>query len=267
MDLALADKRALVTGSTGGIGEATSKMLAREGAAVVVQGRNESAGRRVQQQIEAAGGKAVVAIGDLSTDDGAKRVVDKAQAEFGAIDILVNNAGAYEVLGWADATPQQWLDTFNQDVLSMVRMIRSLVPQMKQLGWGRIIQISSVVGVQPLAAQPHYGAAKAAVINMTVSLAKELANSGITVNTVTPGPIMTAGWVEWARGIASARGWGDDLAQVEHRIVQEILPNSVGRVGRVDDIANAVAFLASPIAGFINGANLRVDGGSAQSVN
>jgi 3-oxoacyl-[acyl-carrier protein] reductase len=267
MDLTLTGKRALVTGSTGGIGEGIAKTLAREGAAVVVQGRNESAGRRVQQQIEASGGKAVVAIGDLSTDDGAKRVADKAVAEFGAIDIVVNNAGAYEVRAWADATPQQWLDTFNQDVLSMVRMIRLLVPQMKQLGWGRIVQLSSLVGVQPLAVQPDYGAAKAAVINITVSLAKELAATGITVNTVTPGPIMTAGWVEWARGIANARGWGDDLAQIEHHVVQEILPNSVGRVGRVDDIANAVAFLVSPLAGFINGANLRVDGGSAQSVN
>jgi 3-oxoacyl-[acyl-carrier protein] reductase len=267
MDLALTGKRALVTGSTGGIGEAIAKMLAREGAAVVVHGRNESAGRRVQQEIEVAGGRAIVAIDDLSTDDGAKQVVDKALTELGAIDVLVNNAGAYEVRRWTDLTPQQWLDTFNQDVLSMVRMIRLLVPQMKQLGWGRIIQLSSVVAIQPLAAQPDYSAAKAAVINMSVSLAKELANSGITVNTVTPGPIMTTGWVEWARGIAKAHGWGDDLAQIERRVVQEILPNSVGRVGRVDDIANAVAFLVSPLAGFINGANLRVDGGSAQSVN
>jgi len=267
MDLALTGKRALVTGSTGGIGEGIAKALAREGAIVVVQGRNESAGKRIQQEIEAAGGKATTAIGDLSTDDGAKRVVDKAVAECGAIEILVNNAGAYEVLTWASATPQQWLDTFNQDVVSMVRMIRLLVPQMKQSGWGRIIQLSSVVGVQPMAAQPDYAAAKAAVINMTVSLAKELANSGITVNTVTPGPIMTAGWVEWARGIASARGWGDDLKLIEHRVVQDLLPNSVGRVGRVDDIANAVTFLVSPLAGFINGTNLRVDGGSAQSVN
>ncbi len=267
MDLALTGKRALITGSTGGIGEGIAKMLAREGATVVVQGRNESAGRRVQREIEAAGGKAMVAIGDLSADDGAKQVVDKALADLGAVEILVNNAGAYAVRGWVDATSQQWLETFNDDVLSMVRMIRLLVPQMKQLGWGRIIQLSSVVGVQPFAVQPDYSAAKAAVINVTVSLAKELANSGITVNTVTPGPIMTGGWIEWARGIATARGWGDDLAQIERRVVQEILPNSVGRVGRVDDIANAVAFLVSPLAGFITGANLRVDGGSAQSVN
>ena len=102
---------------------------------------------------------------------------------------------------------------------------------------------------------------------MTVSLAKELANTGVTVNTVTPGPIMTSGWIEWARGIAKGRGWGDDIAQIEPRIVQEVLPNSVGRVGRVEDVADAVAFLASPLAGFINGANLRIDGGSAQSVN
>ncbi len=267
MDLALTGKRALVTGSTGGIGEGIARMLAREGATVVVQGRNDSAGRRVQQEIEATGGRAIIAIGDLATDEGTKRVVEKAVAELGAVEILINNAGAYEVRGWADLTSQQWLDTFNQDVISMVRMIRLLVPQMKQLGWGRIIQLSSVVGVQPFAAQPDYSAAKAGVINMTVSLAKELANSGITVNTVTPGPIMTGGWIEWARSIAAASGWGDDLAQIERRIVQEILPNSVGRVGRVDDVANAVAFLASPLAGFINGANLRVDGGSAQSVN
>jgi len=146
-------------------------------------------------------------------------------------------------------------------------MIRLLVPQMRQLGWGRIVQISSVVGVQPLAVLPDYNVTKAAAINMTVSLSKELANTGITVNTVTPGPIMTTGWIEWARGVAKAQNWGDDMAEIEARIVKEILPNSVGRVGRIDDIATLVAFVASPLAGFINGANLRVDGGSAQSVN
>jgi NAD(P)-dependent dehydrogenase (short-subunit alcohol dehydrogenase family) len=267
MDLALTGKRAIVTGSTGGIGEGIAKMLAQEGAAVAVQGRNESAGRRVQREIEAVGGKAILAIGDLSTDEGAKRVVEKALDELGAIDILVNNAGAYEIRGWADTTPQQWLEVFNQNVVSMVRMIRLLVPQMRQSGWGRIIQLSSAVGVQPLAALPDYNATKAAVINMTVSLAKELANTGVTVNTVSPGPIMTSGWIEWARGIARDRGWGNDMPEIERRIVQDVLPNAVGRVGRVDDIATLVSFIASPLAGFINGANLRVDGGSVQTVN
>src|SRR5439155_7765374 len=200
MDLRLTGKRAMVTGSSAGIGEGIAKILAREGAAVVVQGRNETAGRRVQHEIEAAGGKAIVAIGDLSTDEGAKRVADKALTEFGAIDILVNNAGTFPVRGWADATPQQWLELFNQNVLSMVRMIRLLVPQRRRLGWGRIIQIASVVGTQPLAGLPDYNVTKAAAINMTVSLAKELAQSGVTVNTVSPGPIMTLGWEEWARG-------------------------------------------------------------------
>ena len=267
MELRLTGKRAIVTGSSSGIGEGIAKMLAREGAAVVVQGRNETAGWRVQQEIEAAGGKAILALGDLSTDDGAKRVVDKALSEFGGIDILVNNAGSFLVRGWADATPELWLDVFNQNVLSMVRMIRLLMPQMRELGWGRIIQIASVVGTQPLASLPDYSVTKAAVINMTVSLAKELAQSGVTVNTVTPGPIMTAGWVEWARGIATARGWGNNMVEIEKRVVQELLPNPAGRVGRIDDIAALVAFVASPLAGFINGANLRVDGGVAQSVN
>jgi len=267
MDLRLTGKRALVTGSSSGIGEGIAKNLAREGAAIVVQGRNEKAARRVQHEIDAEGGKAVVAIGDLSTDDGAKRVADTALTELGAIDILVNNAGAYEVRGWDDTTPKQWLDVFNQNVVSMVRMIRLLVPQMRQLGWGRIIQISNVVGVQPMAALPDYNVTKAAAINMTVSLSKELANTGITVNTVTPGPIMTAGWIEWARGVAKARDWGDDMAEIEARVVKEVLPNAVGRVGRIDDIATLVAFVASSLAGFINGANLRVDGGVVQTVN
>jgi 3-oxoacyl-[acyl-carrier protein] reductase len=267
MDLRLTGKRAIVTGSSSGIGEGIAKTLAREGASIVVQGRNEKAASRVQHEIDAAGGKAIAAIGDLSTDDGAKRVAETALSEFGAIDILVNNAGAYEVRGWTDTTPKQWLEVFNQNVVSMVRMIRLLVPQMRQLGWGRIIQISSVVGVQPLAVLPDYNVSKAAAINITVSLSKEVANTGITVNTVTPGPVMTDGWIQWARGVAKAQEWGEDMAEIEARIVKEILPNAVGRVGRIDDIATLVAFVASPLAGFINGANFRVDGGVVQSVN
>src|SRR5438093_11128792 len=141
MDLHLGGKKAGVTGSSSGIGEGIAKRLAQEGTAVVIHGRNEKEAQRVAADIEAAGGKAVIAIGDLATDDGAKRVADTALTEFGAIDILVNNAGAYEVRGWDDTTPKQWLDGFNQNVVSMVRMIRLLVPQMKQLWCGRTIQI------------------------------------------------------------------------------------------------------------------------------
>jgi 3-oxoacyl-[acyl-carrier protein] reductase len=135
MDLRLTGRRVLVTGSSSGIGEGIAKSLAREGASIVVHGRNEKAAKRVQHEIDAEGGKAIIAIGDLSTDEGAKRVAETALTELGAIDILVNNAGAYEVRGWADTTPTQWLDVFNQNVVSMVRVIRLLVPQMRQLGF------------------------------------------------------------------------------------------------------------------------------------
>ena len=111
------------------------------------------------------------------------------------LDILVNNAGIFPKKGWLQSSPQEWQDIFNINVISMVRMIQAFLPQMKDLGWGRIIQIASVAGISPSPDLPAYGATKAANINMTISLAKELTGTGITVNTVSPGPIATKGTV------------------------------------------------------------------------
>lgn len=267
MNLQLDGKRALVTGSSGGIGEGIAKALAREGVVVAVHGRNDKGANRVAQEIEVDGGKAFVVLGDLSLDDAAREVADKSLSVLGGVDILVNNAGGYEQASWMESSPDKWMDMFNHDVLSMVRLVQHLAPQMKERNWGRFIQISSSAAVQPYSFGPDYSAVKAAIVNLSVSLSKDLANTGITANTISPGPIMTAGFERLWRGVAQERGWGEDWAEIERNVVNEILPNPTGRVGRIEEIASVVALTASPLGGYINGANLRVDGGYVVGVN
>jgi 3-oxoacyl-[acyl-carrier protein] reductase len=269
MELKLQDKRALVTGSSSGIGEAIAKTLAREGAIVVVHGRNVERTQRVADDIATAGGKAIVAIGDLATVEGTSAVVEQTQQALGSIDILVNNAGGTDtgLDDWKSATLEAWDVAFQQNFFSALRLIHALIPQMRTQGWGRVINIATAWAMQPAAAQPHYAAAKAALVNSTVSLARELTGTGVTVNTVSPGPVYTPTLERIARDIAHANGWGEDWSEIEQKVITQVVPLSVNRIGRADDIANAVAFLVSPLADFIDGANLRVDGGLVTAIN
>lgn len=268
MDLQLTGKRALITGSSSGIGAGIAKTLAREGAIVAIQGRREAAARSVAEAIRAEGGKAFVVLGDLSSDTHAARVAIEAQEALGGVDILINNAGAFPLTGWWDSTPEQWVELYNQNVVSMVRLIQVLVPPMKEAKWGRVIQIASGVGTSVPAFMANYSVTKAANIALTVSLAKELAETGITVNTVSPGPVVSDGFRDMALQIAKAQGWDTaDPAEIEKRIEQGMMKTPIGRLGQVADIADLVTFLASPLAGNIHGSNFRSDGGYVPSVN
>jgi 3-oxoacyl-[acyl-carrier protein] reductase len=266
MDLRLAGKRALVTGSSAGLGEAIAKFLAAEGAVVVVHGRNVGRIYAVAEAIHAAGGRAEIAIGDLSTDGGAETVVLAAQAG-GDIDILVNNAGSYHRLTWMQATPDRWIETYQSNVVSSVRMIHRLVPRMKERRWGRVIQIGGGLAIQPIPMQPDYEASLAARHNLAVSLARELKDTGVTSNVVAPGAIRVPSVEELLVGIAPRFGWGTRWEDIERGCVRDMVPNDVGRLGRPEEVAAAVAYLASCHADYVSGAVLRVDGGTIRSVN
>lgn len=267
MDLKLTGKRALVTGSTAGIGAEIARTLAREGALVAVNGRNPKRGQAVVDEILAAGGKAVLALGDVATDEGAEATFAAVAAGLGGeIDILVNNAAGFTggsmLANPATLPPQDWIDTFAINIGPAVRLIQKYAPGMAARGWGRIISISSTAGSMPSGEQPGYGAAKAALENLSLSVAKHYARSGITSNVVTPGTTYTRSVKMWFRQIGEQQGWGDDEAKSEEFVTNHLHKQMVSRVGQPADIANAVTFLASPLADYINGTNLHVDGGA-----
>ncbi|MDR2858706.1 MAG: SDR family oxidoreductase [Novosphingobium sp.] len=274
MDLQLEGKRALVTGSSSGIGRGIAAVLAREGAAVIVHGRNRERTGETARSIRDAGGTAHIAFGDLATDAGAAQVADAVERATGGIDILVNNIGGTEstgpgpMLGWFDVKPEHWAGAMEQNLISAVRMIHAFVPAMRDRGWGRVISISSAGAIAPPSQVPEYCAAKAGLLNMTVSLSKELARSGVTVNAVCPGCTRTEMFEGTLRTMGDAQGWPQDIDAREALFMDlGIFPCTTERYGRPDDIGTLVAFLASPLAAFVNGANYRIDGGQVQSIS
>jgi 3-oxoacyl-[acyl-carrier protein] reductase len=269
--LELDGKRALVTGSSSGIGRAIAKMLAAEGASIVVHGRDPGRTHAVAAEILAADGQAVPVIGDLATDSSAAQVAAQATAAYGGIDILVNNAGGRATggakVGMFQLTMDQWLQTYEMNFMSSVRLITALVPAMIQNGWGRVINISSLAGQAPSGAMGDYGAAKAAVANLTFNLARSLARTGVTANTVSPGMIRTAAFEDVLTNVAARQGFGADKDKAVKWMIENTLRQTVARLGQPDDIAFIVTTIASPRSDFVTGANIRVDGGAAPAIN
>jgi NAD(P)-dependent dehydrogenase (short-subunit alcohol dehydrogenase family) len=268
MDLDLTKKSVLVTGSSAGIGAAIARTLAREGARVIVHGRNASRVQTIAGEISNAGAEAVGVAGDLATNEGAAHVITQATASFGGVDILINNAGSYAAASWFETSPESWRSFYEADVLSAVRLIHAVVPRMRDVGWGRIINIATGMATAPPPTMLDYAAAKTALINATLSLAKALAGTGITVNAISPGLIATDSVERVLRETAQTSGWGQDWHVIQKRWITEVLHSDlVPRLGTVNEIADLVAFVASPRASYIHGANLRVDGGLVPSIN
>jgi 3-oxoacyl-[acyl-carrier protein] reductase len=269
MDLKLDGKRALVTGASSGIGKETALTLAREGAAVVVAGRNRERTEATARLITDAGGRAVVATGDLTSDEGANAIADIALEALGGIDILVNNAGGSDgdaSRTWRDIPPADYVDSYNLNLLASVRLVQRLVPGMVERGWGRVINISSAVGRQAMNALLHYGTAKIALENLTLNLSMDLAKHGVTANVIVPGMVLTDVAEGFLEQLRDRFGWPDDAEEIMRRYTAEVTPQPVPRFGDPAEIAAAVAFLASPLSNYTTGATLRVDGGMTRTL-
>jgi NAD(P)-dependent dehydrogenase (short-subunit alcohol dehydrogenase family) len=263
MDLSLNGKRALITGSSAGIGEATARRLASEGAHVMVHGLTLPEAEEVAHSIVKAGGKAYATSGDLRSDIAAETIVRDTLKALDQVDILANIAGAYPWNGWFVCPPDEWIDVYNTDVVSCVRMIYKLVPQMKSLGWGRVITMSSASGTYtPANYVPAYSSAKAAVTAMSKSLAIELAGSGITVNAISPAPVSTETTRRLFTNFAAAEGRSTRWEDVERHFVDTVMHEPlVSRMATPEEVAALVAFLCSSYADPISGAEYLIDCG------
>jgi NAD(P)-dependent dehydrogenase (short-subunit alcohol dehydrogenase family) len=263
MDLQLNDKTALVTGSTAGIGLAIAEGLAREGATVYVNGRTRQRVDEAIKHIEKTviGAKVKGFDADLSTTQGAEKLF----RDLPAVDVLVNNVGTYQIKPFPEITDDEWLSIFQTNVLSGIRASRRYLPAMLKKNWGRIIFISSESGQQIPIEMIHYGMTKTAQLAVARGLAETTAGTGVTVNSVLPGPTKSEGVESFVKDMATSQGISEAI--VEKGFFKTARPSSlIKRFATPEEVANLVVYVASPKSSATNGASLRVDGGVVRSI-
>jgi NAD(P)-dependent dehydrogenase (short-subunit alcohol dehydrogenase family) len=262
MDLGLHGRVAVVTGASKGIGLAVVRTLHKEGARVVATSRNRS------PQLDALDGELLHVPADLMDPDAPAEVIARAVEAFGGLDVLINNAGGsppgtkMPQFGFLGLTDDGWREMFEFNLFSAVRACRAAIPFMVERGGGAIVNISSGHGRQPSAVNVDYGAAKAAMINLTKALSEEFGSQGIRVNGVCPGPVKTPWWTDegGAADIMAART-GTDRETVMSTVAPEMMQLVTGRLADPQEIADAVVLLASPRSGSTTGTELVVDSG------
>jgi NAD(P)-dependent dehydrogenase (short-subunit alcohol dehydrogenase family) len=251
-------KTSLVTGSTKGIGRAVAAALVDSGSHVIVHGRDEAA----TAEVCAALGAHAAVNGDLATAGGTGQVLAQL-GELNAVDVLVNNAGIFSVEDFFAIDDEEWLRYYQTNVLSAVRLCRALLPGMLERDWGRVVNVASEAGVKPLPQMIHYSVSKTSLIGLSRGMAELTKGTGVTVNSLLPGPTWTAGVEEYFEGLA--RDEGKPVKEVLDNYFREHEPTSlIQRFVTVEEVADAAVFLAGNPA--VNGSALRVEGGIIRSV-
>jgi len=256
VDLGLTDRVCLVTGSTAGIGLETGRILAAEGAHVVVTGRDQGRVKRAKEETGAALG----IVTDLAQPAEPARVVAETERALGGVDCLINNVGSARQIGFEELTEADWEATWQLNVMSYVRAIRAVVPGMRDRDGGRIVNVSSTAGKRPSTGMPDYSVAKAAVLSLSRLVADLYAKDGILCNAVTPGPTASPAWL-------APGGLADQAAERSGKTRDEVLEGvgagrPLGRLAEPAEIAAVIVFLCSNRAEYVTGAAWAVDGGT-----
>lgn len=260
MDLRLSGKLALVTGSTAGIGYAIAEALASEGARVIINGRTGAGVEVALANLKRVNPGALGFAGDLADAATAEALI----AKHPGIEILINNLGIFEPKPFEEIPDEDWRRFFEVNVLSGARLARLVLPAMRAANWGRIVFISSESGMHIPAEMVHYGMTKAAQIAVARGIAETVAGTGITVNSVLPGPTKSRGVGDFVDALA--REQGKSGAEFEREFFEHVRPTSlIKRFATTEEVAAMVAYVASPLASATTGAALRVDGGAVKS--
>ena len=263
MIISLRGRKAVVTGSTAGIGRAIAEGLARAGASVVINGRGTARVSKALEELRQLFPEAEITgvVADLSTAEGAATLIAGAADA----DILVNNMGTARPQPFAEITDADWLELFQYNVMSGVRMSRHHLPRMVQRGWGRVVFISSESAVNIPKEMIDYGMTKTAELAISRGLAESAAGTGVTVNAVLPGPTRSESLVQWMKSLADAQGITPEAA--EQQFLNTMRPTTlINRFATTDEVANMVVYVCSEQAAATSGAALRVDGGVVRFV-
>jgi 3-oxoacyl-[acyl-carrier protein] reductase len=260
MDLGLAGRACVVTGASRGIGLATARALAAEGARVLLVARGEEALAEAARGLAAEGGQAGALALDVTASDAGERVLAAGQEHFGGVDVLVNNAGTSRVRSLDELTDEEWQAQWDLNVMASLRTMRALAPAMAERGWGRVVNVCSSSGKRPSSSNAAYSVAKAAQLSLSRAFADAYAARGVLVNAVAPGPVSSPLWT-------APGGLADQAAEQKGTSRAEALEASaakipLGRMGKEEEIAAVIAFLCSERASDVAGAAWSVDGGT-----
>ena len=264
MDLGLAGRACIVTGASRGIGLATARGLAGEGARVLLVARGGDALADAGRECAAGGGEAAALALDVTEEDAGDRAVAACEEHFGRVDVLVNNAGTSRVRALDELTDDDWRSQWELNVMASLRMMRAAAPRMAELGWGRVVNVCSSSGKRPSASNAAYSVAKAAQLSLSRAYADAYAGRGVLVNAVAPGPVASPLWT--GEGGLADQAAEQKGVQREEALADAAAKIPLGRFATEDEIASVIVFLCSERASDVAGAAWSVDGGTVPTI-